>query len=326
MRAAVSAANIAVGTLAVGVVGLWVSETAALGLSTEPVSDLQRRHMRFIGHRGASALEPENTLAAIRMALAKGVGFEIDLQILADGNVIILHDETMWRTSAPFPWLSLLFGKNASRFRASLWKPVHDLSIQDVRQLRVGSAAHAEPLPTFTDALHLLRRPPPCVGHSCRQRFVHCFAEIKSEGGVHSVFDPRLPEASASAVVNAGITPAELTWISFSLGALQDMKARLPRYEALLIAWVLTANKAWEMARLVVESGLDGIDLPASARVVTCDLVAWLHAHGKKVAVWVWRAPAGNDVESVWSYMSRCGVDYFTSNIPPTLHRWRHAG
>ena len=140
------------------------------------------------------------------------------------------------------------------------------------------------------------------------------------------MFDPRLPEASAAAVINAGITPAELTWISFSLGALQDMKARLPKYEALLVAWVITAKKAWEMARLVVESGLDGLDLPASARVVSCDLVAWLHAHGKKVAVWVWRAPAGNDVEAMWSHMARCEVDYFTSNIPPALHRWRHAG
>ena len=40
----------------------------------------------------SSAQAPENTLAAIRVALQAGMGFEIDLQRLADGTVVLLHD------------------------------------------------------------------------------------------------------------------------------------------------------------------------------------------------------------------------------------------
>jgi glycerophosphoryl diester phosphodiesterase len=38
------------------------------------------RRMRFVGHRGASAIAPENTLQAVNLALAVGAGFEVDLQ------------------------------------------------------------------------------------------------------------------------------------------------------------------------------------------------------------------------------------------------------
>ena len=44
-----------------------------------------------------------------------------------------------------------------------------------------------------------------------------------------------------------------------------------------------------------------------------------------EMAVWVWRAPGSNDVEAVWSHMEACGVDFFTSNLPPALHEWRRA-
>ena len=35
--------------------------------------------MRFVGHRGASHIAPENTMAAFRAATARGAGFECDL-------------------------------------------------------------------------------------------------------------------------------------------------------------------------------------------------------------------------------------------------------
>ena len=48
--------------------------------------------MQIIAHRGASGLAPENTLKAIRLALALGAGaIEIDVQ-LADGELFIVKD------------------------------------------------------------------------------------------------------------------------------------------------------------------------------------------------------------------------------------------
>lgn len=51
-------------------------------------------------HRGGAALWPENSLLAFRQALALGVdALEFDLHMTADGEVVVLHDPTLDRTS-----------------------------------------------------------------------------------------------------------------------------------------------------------------------------------------------------------------------------------
>lgn len=52
-------------------------------------------------HRGASAAAPENSLAAFDLAVRLGAhGVELDVQRSADGVVVVLHDETVDRTTA----------------------------------------------------------------------------------------------------------------------------------------------------------------------------------------------------------------------------------
>jgi glycerophosphoryl diester phosphodiesterase len=51
-------------------------------------------------HRGASGYCPENTLAAFSKALELGAtGIETDVQLTADGRVVIIHDESLLRTT-----------------------------------------------------------------------------------------------------------------------------------------------------------------------------------------------------------------------------------
>lgn len=51
-------------------------------------------------HRRASAEAPENTLAAIARAVELGAdGVEIDLQRSGDGRLVVIHDETVDRTT-----------------------------------------------------------------------------------------------------------------------------------------------------------------------------------------------------------------------------------
>ena len=53
-----------------------------------------------IAHRGASAHAPENTLAAIRNALARDADLvELDVQRTKDGELVVLHDTTLDRTT-----------------------------------------------------------------------------------------------------------------------------------------------------------------------------------------------------------------------------------
>ncbi len=54
----------------------------------------------IIGHRGASAYAPENTLAAFQLAAdQKADGIEFDVQLTADHRLIIIHDSTVDRTT-----------------------------------------------------------------------------------------------------------------------------------------------------------------------------------------------------------------------------------
>jgi len=55
---------------------------------------------RLIGHRGAKALAPENTLASIRAARESGVTWiEIDAKLAGDGVPVLMHDATLDRTT-----------------------------------------------------------------------------------------------------------------------------------------------------------------------------------------------------------------------------------
>jgi glycerophosphoryl diester phosphodiesterase len=54
----------------------------------------------IIGHRGASADAPENSLAAFRLARVQGAeGIEFDVQLSADGWPVVMHDDDVTRTT-----------------------------------------------------------------------------------------------------------------------------------------------------------------------------------------------------------------------------------
>lgn len=57
------------------------------------------REPLIIGHRGASAVAPENTMAAFEAAIAAGAdGIEFDVRLSRDGVPVIIHDDTLQRT------------------------------------------------------------------------------------------------------------------------------------------------------------------------------------------------------------------------------------
>ncbi|MFM9915226.1 MAG: glycerophosphodiester phosphodiesterase [Rhizobacter sp.] len=58
------------------------------------------RTIRWLAHRGAGRLAPENTLAAFRSGARLGVrAFECDVKLSADGVVFLMHDATLERTT-----------------------------------------------------------------------------------------------------------------------------------------------------------------------------------------------------------------------------------
>jgi len=104
----------------------------------------QPRHIPSVeAHRGASAECPENTLAAFRRAVAIGApSIELDVHVSRDGELVVMHDETVQRTTG---------GQGR----------IADLALADLRRLECGSHKHpgfaGEPIPTLAEALALTR-------------------------------------------------------------------------------------------------------------------------------------------------------------------------
>lgn len=72
-----------------------------LGLGLAPAGQAEPRpDVANIAHRGSSGTAPENTIAAVRLALAQGADVvENDVQRTKDGELVILHDASLARTT-----------------------------------------------------------------------------------------------------------------------------------------------------------------------------------------------------------------------------------
>ncbi len=85
--------------------------------------------MLNIAHRGARSLAPENTLSAALRALREGADlWELDVMMTADGQPIVIHDESLKRTS------------NAAHVFPSRrpWR-VREFTLEEIRRLDFGS-------------------------------------------------------------------------------------------------------------------------------------------------------------------------------------------
>ncbi|MGF1595174.1 MAG: glycerophosphodiester phosphodiesterase family protein [Kiloniellaceae bacterium] len=67
---------------------------------TSPPAFSLLRLPRVMGHRGAKALAPENTLSSMKAAAAAGATWvEFDVMLTGDGEPVLFHDETLQRTT-----------------------------------------------------------------------------------------------------------------------------------------------------------------------------------------------------------------------------------
>ena len=106
---------------------------------------------KIIGHRGAKGEYPENTLGSVELVLKKGCnGVEIDVHLSLDGELMVIHDETLERTTD---------GKGF----------VKDKTLSDLRKLDAGKG---EKIPTLEEVLNLVKSFPKSI----------IFVEIKAPG------------------------------------------------------------------------------------------------------------------------------------------------
>jgi glycerophosphoryl diester phosphodiesterase len=76
----------------------------------------------IVAHRGASALAPENTLAAFRMAMEVGAeGVEFDVRLAKDGVPVVIHDRDLKRTAKRPEKVSELTSKELAQVDVGSW-------------------------------------------------------------------------------------------------------------------------------------------------------------------------------------------------------------
>ena len=94
--------------------------------------------MLKIGHRGAKGYEPENTFVSFQKALDMQVdGIELDVHLSADGEIMVIHDESIDRTTNGKGFVNALSLRELKAFRINgkyeipSLKEVFDLVNQD---------------------------------------------------------------------------------------------------------------------------------------------------------------------------------------------------
>lgn len=237
--------------------------------------------MRELAHRGFAGVAPENTLAAVRAAVDRAAGIEVDVQPASDGTPVVFHD-------------SRLGSGGDARGVTDLSGFVWDASpgaLADADVLGSGEgvptlAAVAEAVPPDT-VLHVELKSPGCE------------TELGAEGPGATRWRPFV-ERVAEVVADAD---ASVVFSSFSGGALaaaRDAAPGVPRA-------ALCLDGETGLAR-AGEFDCDAIHPPVDA--ADADLVERAHAAGRDVNCWT--------VET-WQGAQRClevGVDGVITDYP----------
>jgi glycerophosphoryl diester phosphodiesterase len=115
----------------------------------EPIEPTPGRPI-VVAHRGSSGLLPENTMAAYERAVADGAQIlEIDVHLTADDELVVIHDDTLERTTD---------AATALPDRAP-WN-VHEHTLGEIRSLSAGEDADGarQVVPTLAEVIDLVRR------------------------------------------------------------------------------------------------------------------------------------------------------------------------
>ncbi len=226
---------------------------------------------RWIAHRGAGKLAPENTLAAFRLGAAHGYRmFECDAKLSADGVVFLMHDTTLERTT------------NGRGIGGD--KPWHALSQLDAGSWH--SRTHAgEPLPTLEALtrfclanqylLNIEIKPTPGTENATGNAVARQAAELWAGAEVPPLLTSFKPDALAAAQAAAPELPRGLLidtlwdgWLGEALNldcvaivanfALWDTTTVARVHDAGLKCLSYTVNDEWAAEHLLT-LGMDGI-------------------------------------------------------------------
>jgi glycerophosphoryl diester phosphodiesterase len=205
-----------------------------------------------LAHRGFSGDAPENTLAAFKKAIDLGVDMiELDVQLSKDGKVVVIHDDTLNRTTHGT-------GK------------VVNVTFQALKQLDAGSwfgpAFLGEQIPTLRKVLEL-----------ARNRILLMIELKKDDPGKYTMAD--LADRSLQVVEQAGMQ-SQVLFASFDPEVIERVKKKNGTLPVVLIL-----SRKWNFP-LEVTGGKSIPVLSCHGNVLNPANVARAHEQGHAVMVW----------------------------------------
>lgn len=205
-----------------------MKKTIVAALAGLAAMSLAAGELKFISHRGESLAAPENTVTACRLALEGGAdGFEFDLRLSGDGEIVVFHDA------------------NAKRLTGNTLE-VARTAAPELRKLDVGSHKgeqfSGEMMPLFRE-IAALRRPGKLL-----------LAEIKAGTVI-----PKLK----SEIAELGIRPGEMAFLAGFKNAAR-LRRELPEFTVYALVFPKVADgrlkpSADELIGQLRESGGNGV-------------------------------------------------------------------
>ena len=213
-------------------------------------------HPLVIGHACAAGEAPANTLAGVRACIdAHADAMEIDVQLCADGVPVLMHDESVDRTT-------------------NLLGPVRALSLA---ALQMADAGAGEPVPTLDQVLELVAG-----------RFT-VMCELKATPGEPD-YDQRLVDAVLAAIARHDAR----TWTavhSFNPEMVQRARATEPRVSATIISGPVEGPEIDRLLGALLKR--HGQALSIEYHSIDRDLI--VRAKRRQVTVWTWTPDSEED-------------------------------
>lgn len=259
-----------------------------------------------IAHRGASAYAPENTLPAFRLAFEMGADYiEYDVQVTKDKQLVILHDETLERTTNVEEIFPTRSRTDASDKSGQKHWYIYDFTLAEIKKLDAGSWFDAKfkdtTIPTFQETLDIARGR---AGH---------FIELKvpDEYNARGVDMERLTlaqlERYQKATPKAQQARSPIIIQSFSAHGLQkiafELKSRWPLH-------LLTTGEdkdGWltREGLVKVKTFCIGISPYKGSLTKTPDIVSWSHELGLRVTPYTFAANTPEGTQALPDEMLR---------------------
>jgi len=241
-----------------------------------------------IAHRGNSAQAPENTLAAFASAAAAGAGMiETDLQLSADGKVVLIHDGSLARTAGTSLQVAQATADRLRAADAGSWFAPEFTGerIPDLEDLLVFAAGH------------------PGIGW---------LLEFKGEWTVEEL----VPVTEALQQETGGLGERCLLQ-GFSRTTVKNLLAAAPDLlRGLLIAVPPPAGSEAELLEFLADVGAAACNPHGAVLAAAPELVDSLHANGQVVYAWTLNEPAH------WEAAVSAGVDGIITDHPAGLAAW----